>query len=221
MIMNLWGDKAGPPMSATHFGFGVGAIIAPQLAKNFLSPDAAENGDGDIISTVSTNVTTDIDDGEIEIPYTIVSALTVILGLLMFGFFIKGPPKGISEIKGSKLSLEVLLKMLSPSSCTSGDTIFGIVLFVLLFLYFIHAAGGEGAMSEYNNTLMFHCERTDGQVFLFVCLHTGFNNILSNLISKCFYTLQVNTCFPLPWKVIYNSQKMMQLTCNPCFGFAT
>ena len=45
MIMNLWGDKAGPPMSATHFGFGVGAIIAPQLAKNFLSPDAAENDD--------------------------------------------------------------------------------------------------------------------------------------------------------------------------------
>ena len=74
----------------------------------------------------------------------------------MFAFYIKGPPKGLSEIKGSKLSLEVLMKMLSPSSCTSGDTIFGIILFVLLFLYFIQAAGGEGAMSEYNNSLMFH-----------------------------------------------------------------
>ena len=39
--------------------FGVGAIIAPQLAKNFLSPDAAENEDGDAITTVSSNLTTD------------------------------------------------------------------------------------------------------------------------------------------------------------------
>ena len=176
MIMNLWGDKAGPPMSATHFGFGVGAIIAPQLAKNFLSPDAAENDDGDAITTVSSNLTTDIDDGEIEIPYTVASVLTVILGLLMFAFYIKGPPKGLSEIKGSKLSLEVLMKMLSPSSCTSGDTIFGIVLFVLLFLYFIQAAGGEGAMSEYKKSLMFHRVCMNCRSFSF--MRTSFNNVL-------------------------------------------
>ena len=146
MIMHLWGDKAGPPMSATHFGFGVGAIIAPQLAKNFLSPDAEDDSD-DPVTTVSSN-TTVVDDGEIEIPYAIISVLSFIFTLLVFGFYLKGPPKGFPERKGSKLNPEVLVKMLSPSYCTSGDTFFGVVVFVLLFLYFIQASGGEGAMGE-------------------------------------------------------------------------
>ena len=94
----------------------------------------------------------------------------------MFAFYIKGPPKGLSEIKGSKLSLEVLMKMLSPSSCTSGDTIFGVVLFVLLFLYFIQAAGGEGAMSEYKNSLMFHRVCMNCRSFSF--MRTSFNSVL-------------------------------------------
>ena len=40
MTMHLWGEATASPMNAVHFGFGLGAILAPQLAIPFLSPDA-------------------------------------------------------------------------------------------------------------------------------------------------------------------------------------
>ena len=41
MVMDLWGERAAGPMHSLHFAFGVGAMIAPQIAKPFLSSDQA------------------------------------------------------------------------------------------------------------------------------------------------------------------------------------
>ncbi len=155
MIMHLWGDKAGSPMSATHFGFGVGAIIAPQLAKSFLSPDTVDEDD-DVITTLSPHdVTTlngtdtgEVDYGSIEIPYSIVAGLATLFSLLVLAYFIKGPPRGFPQREGGKLTREKMAAMLKPSSCSPGDSCFGTTLFVLLFLYFAQASGLEGTFGE-------------------------------------------------------------------------
>ena len=140
MIMNLWGEKTGPPMSVAHFGFGVGAIIAPQLARNFLSPGIS------IQLEDVTTIATVVDNGRIEIPYGIVASLAFLLAVFLLVFFVHGPPEGFLERQGSKLSVKAMTKMLAPSSCTRGDTFYGSVVFLLLFLYFIQSAGVEGAM---------------------------------------------------------------------------
>ena len=145
MIMNLWGEKTGPPMSAAHFGFGVGAIIAPQLARNFLSPGVSIRPE-DAVTTVATNTSTVVDNGRIEIPYGIVASLAFLLAAFLLVFFVHGPPEGFLERQDSKLSVKAMTKMVSPSSCTRGDTFYGSVVFLLLFLYFIQSAGVEGAM---------------------------------------------------------------------------
>ena len=145
--MHLWPEKTGPPMSAAHFGFGVGGIIAPQVAKSFLSPDASVKPE-ESATILAPNVTNIVDDGQIEIPYAIVASLAFIFSIFLLAFYLKGPPEGFPENKGVKLTAKALAKMLSPSSCTDGDTFFGFVLFVLLFLYFIQASGGECVMGE-------------------------------------------------------------------------
>ena len=33
MVMHLWGDDAASPMNSLHFGFGLGALLAPQIAR--------------------------------------------------------------------------------------------------------------------------------------------------------------------------------------------
>ena len=148
MIMHLWQDKTGPPMSATHFGFGVSALVAPQLARNILSTDAVDKSD-DSVSTMPANITYMVDDGgEIEIPYAVVASLALLISIFLLIFYLKGPPTGFPERKRVKLSTGTLVKMISPSSCSNGDTFFGMVLFVLFFLYFIQASGGEGLMGE-------------------------------------------------------------------------
>ncbi|XP_035686634.1 sodium-dependent glucose transporter 1-like [Branchiostoma floridae] len=37
LCLNLWGQRSAPYMQALHFSFGIGAFIAPLLAKNFIS----------------------------------------------------------------------------------------------------------------------------------------------------------------------------------------
>ncbi|XP_066276527.1 sodium-dependent glucose transporter 1-like [Branchiostoma lanceolatum] len=37
LCLNLWGQRSAPYMQALHFSFGMGAFIAPLLAKNFIS----------------------------------------------------------------------------------------------------------------------------------------------------------------------------------------
>ena len=41
MVMHLWGVKATANIHALHFGFGFGALLAPQIAEPFLGPDTS------------------------------------------------------------------------------------------------------------------------------------------------------------------------------------
>ncbi|XP_054474018.1 sodium-dependent glucose transporter 1 [Anoplopoma fimbria] len=52
LILNTWGEQAGPHMQALHFSFAAGAFVSPIIAKLLFGPDG--NGSTGIIPTNST-----------------------------------------------------------------------------------------------------------------------------------------------------------------------
>lgn len=53
LILNTWGEQAGPHMQALHFSFAAGAFVSPIIAKLLFGPDA----DGSAGIAVATNST--------------------------------------------------------------------------------------------------------------------------------------------------------------------
>ena len=74
MCLVMWGKEASAPVHALHFGFGIGAFIAPQLARPFISSQDNHTGEG---TTNPTNITEPL-GSRIEIPYSISALLTLI-----------------------------------------------------------------------------------------------------------------------------------------------
>ena len=162
MTMHLWGEATASPMNAVHFGFGLGAILAPQLALPFLSPDAKAGNSETSTSVNETsnqtesfthmfydlNSTGDTLHGDSEAqlvyPYTIIALIGIIFTIMMVVFYVVGPPRGFPIRKPVKSKV-----LFSPSSCAGGRLLYGLILFILLFLYFIQAVGGERAYGKF------------------------------------------------------------------------
>lgn len=145
LVMHLWGDRAAPHLHTLHFGFGLGALLAPQIARPFLSPDLDDDNHTICDDTNDVNGTSPASESRIEIPYAIISVFVILFSFVVLGFYIRGPPKGF-PVRMPNRSLKALI---SPASCSRGYTIFGIELLLLLFLYFIQAVGGERAYGKF------------------------------------------------------------------------
>ncbi|KAA8583232.1 hypothetical protein FQN60_015778, partial [Etheostoma spectabile] len=52
LILNTWGEQAGPHMQALHFSFAAGAFVSPIIAKLLFGPDS--NSSAALIATSST-----------------------------------------------------------------------------------------------------------------------------------------------------------------------
>lgn len=133
--MAMWGVKANAPMHAIHFGYTVGTLLAPLIAFSFLSPD---KDDDETTNTTMIPTTappsSDGDNSQIEIPYFIIGAGTILLSFVFFAFEIKGVAKQVKISSKKKVSLKELL---SPGSCADGDTIFGATMVSLYVLYMV------------------------------------------------------------------------------------
>lgn len=138
MVMKLWGEDTPAPMQSLHFGFGVGAVIAPQIARPFLAPDVSNSN-----STV--NGTSQDMNSYIEYPYTIIAIVVFLYSLVIFGFFIKGPPKGF-PLKTTKTNFRT---MCTPRSCAPWKPIFGAQLLAVLAIHFGQIVGGERAYGKF------------------------------------------------------------------------
>jgi hypothetical protein len=46
-------------------------------------------------------------------------------------------------VDNKETSVRKIIKLVDPGTCTNGDRFFGVQVFVLLFLYFFNAVGGE------------------------------------------------------------------------------
>ena len=92
------------------------------------------------------NSSTDpIQAARIEIPYGIIALLIFGFAFVILGYYIKGPPPGFPL----RVNTTRLKDMISPGSCTGGKVIYGLQLFLCLWLYFIQAVGGERVMSKF------------------------------------------------------------------------
>ena len=155
ICFGLWEKRASAPIHALHFGFGIGAFIAPQLARPFISP-TSENSSNPINSTGSGNNETE-STATLWVPYTISSFLTLIFFIIFLSYFIHERRMGLHStelLNRSKVMEEVplkekLQKIFSPGSCTNGQVCFGTQFFIILFVYYINAVGGERAMSKF------------------------------------------------------------------------
>ena len=159
MILHLWGSKAATPMHSLHFGFGVGGIIAPQLARYFLNQGPLENTEPSLNSTSMAIDTSPMDTtntshdsltfwGDIHplvYPYSIIGINTLACGIVMLLFTCFGTPKGYPKREGTRQ----ISRLFSPSSCTTGNSGIGCLLLFLLFFFYNHAVGGENNYREY------------------------------------------------------------------------
>ena len=84
-------------------------------------------------------------EARIEIPYGIIAAAIFLFGFVVLGFYLKGLPKGF-PIRVNNTNFKA---MVSPGSCTGGNVLFGVQLFLCLWLYFIQVVGGERAMGKF------------------------------------------------------------------------
>ena len=150
MVLSLWGEKAASPMQSLHFGFAFGAIIAPQIARPFLSPDKMDtyNSTSNPNSSFAQHVngTSFSDQSQIEYAFLIPAIYAFLLAFVVLGFYIKKAPKGFAYyITKTKMNM----KMFLPGTCAGGNNLFGFVMFFLLFLLYIQFAGGERAYSKF------------------------------------------------------------------------
>ena len=212
LCARIWGDKAAAPLHALHFGFGIGALMAPILAGPFISDvsplvgnatDATDSSHTTISYVIRpadngsvTQYHNGIEEGDqgysenIYIPYTISSILTFFTAISFLGLYIyekyMDSKQRISDLKRYTGDLKIFnqelkklkedaseyntvpnepdssheeealkndcakaLQIIHPGSCTDGDTIFGIKIFILIFLFYLNIVGGERAYGKY------------------------------------------------------------------------
>ena len=178
MVLDLWGEKAASAVFTLHLGFGIGAFLAPIVAEPFLSAKIGEmvvvanisginalgnwtNGTQieDIMHPVANisgiNVTgnwtngTQIQDimrpARLAFPFALEGILDMFFAAAFMGYYFYGPPKGM-PIKAGTSSIKALF---NPGQCTAGNSIYGVLILILLFIFYIQAIGGELVFSQF------------------------------------------------------------------------
>ena len=133
-------------MAATHFGYGVGAMIAPLLAEPFIG--------------VPRNVTLTTENGtsapqisfidRIDIPYYIIGALSTCCAVITMVYYIHGRVTNIRSphevIKSTKKSFG---EIFSYDACPTGSRLYSIIMMSLFLVYAILMSGGEETVKNF------------------------------------------------------------------------
>ncbi|XP_044025708.1 sodium-dependent glucose transporter 1 isoform X2 [Siniperca chuatsi] len=151
LILNTWGEQAGPHMQALHFSFAAGAFVSPIIAKLLFGPDG--NSSTGIIAANSTppvtaEQITKSPDARAVISYVQSRSSTlksmwayVVIGsfvfIISFLFFILYSRRSMSHDKARTLSGKPLVAK------------HHMALVVLLFLFFFAYVGAEVAYGSF------------------------------------------------------------------------
>ncbi|KAM7395003.1 hypothetical protein PAMA_006649 [Pampus argenteus] len=151
LLLDTWGEQAGPHMQALHFSFAAGAFVSPIIAKLLFGPDANGNGTGVVPTNVTPPLTaehiTKSPDGNAIIRYVLSwsSSLKSMWAYIVIGSFI--------------LLISIIFFMLSSRCNASRDKArpgrkplvskHHRALVVLLFFFFFAYVGAEVAYGSF------------------------------------------------------------------------
>lgn len=141
-------------MHAMHFGFPIGAMIAPLIALPFVSDGSDDdNGDGS-----GKNYTTTVtwfedqfpDDSQIEYAYLIIGLCIMSVGVLfVFYQIIKMPTYGNETKKDDKIGMG-WHEVLSPSTWSSGRQFFGVIILICMTVFYGLHVGTMKSLNTYH-----------------------------------------------------------------------
>ena len=152
MVLDLWGEKSASAMFTLHLGFGTGAFLGPLVAKPFISAKIGEvvftNISG-MNATGNWSNETHIEDimrpANLAFPFGITGALDLLFTIVFMLYYICGLPKGMPFREGTS-SIKALF---NPGQCTAGNSAYGIIILILLFIFYIQAIGGEIVFGQF------------------------------------------------------------------------
>ena len=167
----MWKAKAPSPMHALHMGFGIGAVMAPLIANNFLAVLKFYD-DGNLPLNTTNNSTTpytvDIggqierfsiqEESRVEYAYITIGLVSAFISLPVFIYpfikcFSKRIKHGYIDIeKGKPLTFKTFTAMINPSTYTQGSTKFGIFAIVIILLFFTNLVGAEQLFGNFIRT---------------------------------------------------------------------
>ena len=163
LCLRIWKESAAVPIHSLHLGFGIGAMIGPQLARPFISDRGSDimgqsNQSGVQLGNItdyqlnSSNVSESSSrEMNLTYPYSISAGITLVLFTVFVIYY-------ITEIKyrqttstpsSSTTRSKRCLQLINPASCASGRFWFGLKLFVLIFFIYLNIVGGERAYSKF------------------------------------------------------------------------
>ena len=214
-------------MNLLHFGFGVGNLIVPQIARPFLSPDK-EDGNITREATFFDILNKDnIDESRIEVAYAIIAILVLLVAVIQLALIIKGAPEGFPHwIPQGKLKA-----MVSPGSCARGNIFYGVELLVVLLLYYGCDSGASRSYFELifsivteGNLELSKAEASTLQSVFWICftLGRGLSSPITAFIRVQLYLTVVIVLLVIVSMVIalLGSQVLLVMwICNCCFGF--
>ncbi|KAK2846285.1 hypothetical protein Q7C36_011139 [Tachysurus vachellii] len=142
LILNTWGDQAGPHMQALHFSFALGAFVSPIIAKLLFGHESGIS-DGIVSKTPASNVTSSslgFFQGKSSFltsmwAYVVIGAFILFVSFL---FFILYSRRSTSSVKAS-----------SPSGKPPFFARYHNALIVLLALFFFFYVGAEVAYGSF------------------------------------------------------------------------
>ena len=140
-------------LHALNFGFGFGAIISTQLARPFLSDDFVNVTNITLLNNTLDGSSCSV--STIEIPYFSVSVFTFVIAIILFMFYIRGPPPGFT-LQRTNVPRGKLRSLVT--SCSGGQRKATIGLLTLLFFYFAQSFGGERAYGKFLFSYAIECD---------------------------------------------------------------
>ena len=191
LVLELWKEKSTSPMLAVNLGFSVGSLVVPQIADPFLAvlkEHQSANNDSvtnsvesntapTLIMTrsslmqntsttlaISDHTSLFIKETRIQWAYMIVAIVAFAVSMPFFCFQICG--KSYRNIEVEKTQTErkdsSLVSMIDPKTCANGNRIYGLQIFLLLFLFSFQAFGGEYICAQFIRSYAIDTYSMDG-----------------------------------------------------------
>ena len=153
-MIRMWGVDAAVPVHALHTAFGIGALLAPQLARPFLGTIPEDNNNNNNVSVVyidntsytavlSNSTSYDRTPAVIEYPYSIISAFTLFVAAIFILLYCFAPIRQEAPHKRSGNHA------VTPSLWLGGKKRLGYAVLGLLFFLCMFPVGMERAYGRF------------------------------------------------------------------------